>query len=336
VPEISTSSTTELLTQIWQRVLRLSTIRVEDNFFELGGDSILALQLFAEIAEVCGQQLPPVLIYHAPTIAAQAVLMEQPAARGFSPLVPLKVGSDQSPVFIAPGLGGGPAEFFHLVKHIRTPRGIYGLQPRGMDGLGKPAADIHDMAEFYLGAIQQLQSRGPYFLLGYSLGGLVALEMARRLSYEREEIGLLVMLDSYPHISFLPHAQRVKLQVQRLRWRITSSIRGRTSIRPRVLNPRQVTAFAPGMDIVKDCAFSALQTYRPRFYDGKIRFVRAETVSDFPPDPAVIWGPLSGKFTVESVPGDHLEMLTLHYPELGSVLTRYLEEASQPKDSGKK
>lgn len=80
MPDITAPSTVEVLTQIWQRVLRLPTIGVEHNFFDLGGDSALAVQLFAEMAETLGRQLPPVLIYHVPTIASQAALMGEPAA----------------------------------------------------------------------------------------------------------------------------------------------------------------------------------------------------------------------------------------------------------------
>lgn len=68
----ATSSTTEVLTSIWQRLLQLPSVRVNDNFFELGGDSSLALQLFNEIAQLCDRELPPVMIYEAPTIAALA------------------------------------------------------------------------------------------------------------------------------------------------------------------------------------------------------------------------------------------------------------------------
>lgn len=252
--------------------------------------------------------------------------MEQTAAVPLSPIVPLKTGVDSS-VFIAPGLGGGPAEFFQLVKHIRTARAIYGLQPRGLDGFEEPARQIYEMAESYLQAIQQVQPSGPYVLFGYSLGGLVAFEMAQRLSSEGRAIELLVMLDSYPHIRYLPPAQRVRLRAQRLKRRVTSKISGHSpNGRARTLNPLQASAFAPGMDGVKECAFSALEGYQPRFYAGKIRFVRAETVSDFPADPAEVWGPLVSRLEVETVPGDHLGMLTMHHSNLGSVLTRYLQE----------
>src|SRR5438270_5254913 len=107
-----TSETVDLLTQIWQEVLQLESVGPDDNFFDLGGDSALAIQLFTRIAAESGQQLPPVMIYHVPTIASQAELLEQPSNPELSPLVLLKSGSLDPAVFIAPGLGGGPAEFF--------------------------------------------------------------------------------------------------------------------------------------------------------------------------------------------------------------------------------
>src|SRR5271169_1736415 len=93
-----TSTTVEVLTSIWQRVLQRQPISVEDNFFDLGGDSLSALELFNEIARVCGRELPPVMIYQAPTVAALAAVLEQPTTAPFPPLVLLKSGSEKPPV----------------------------------------------------------------------------------------------------------------------------------------------------------------------------------------------------------------------------------------------
>src|ERR1700730_12858887 len=68
VKSASTTATVEILIPIWKRVLQLESVALGDNFFELGGDSSLALQLFDEIALACGRDLPPVMIYQAPTI----------------------------------------------------------------------------------------------------------------------------------------------------------------------------------------------------------------------------------------------------------------------------
>ena len=331
MPDTKTSSTIDTLSQIWQRVLQLPAVDPDDNFFDLGGDSVLAVQMFADIAEACGRQLPPVMIYHVPTIAALAAVIEHPTQLAVSPLVLLKDGERDQPVFILPGLGGGPAEFFHLVKHMNFSRAIYGLQPKGMDGSEEPAERIEEMAEFYLRAIQRVQERGPYTLIGYSLGGLVALEMAQRLIARGDKVDQLILVDAYPHIQYLPSGERWRLAARRTNNRIVEKIQtlfGRSTHRPGRggLDAEQAAAFAPAFENVRRCAFLALERYQPRAYRGTIKFVRAEVVSEFPKDPERVWAGTAGKFQVETVPGDHLGMLTQHHRELGAVLTRYVEE----------
>ena len=324
-----TASTIDLLTPIWQRLLQQANIGPNDNFFDLGGDSALAVQLFHSIAEACGRQLPPVMIYHVPTIAAQAALLEQRETPELSPLVLLKSGSQGTPVFIAPGLGGGPAEFFQLVKYFALPNAVYGLQPKGIEGFDEPLRTIEEMADFYLQGILRAQPHGPYIVAGYSLGGLVALEMARSLSARGEKVALLVLLDSYPDIKFLSAGQRLQLLIQRAMGRITRFAKpARSAVRLGGLaSADEISTFAPAFDRVRDRAYRALRNYKPNSYGGKVRFVRAEDVTDFPEDPAAVWSDYLADLRVETVPGDHLGMLTKHFEKLASVLSTYVSEA---------
>jgi acetoacetyl-CoA synthetase len=328
VPNTSAASTIEVLTQIWERLLQQSSIAPNDNFFDLGGDSALAVQLFSAIADACGQQLPPVMIYHVPTIAAQAALLERRSSSELSPLIPLKSGTG-TPVFIGSGLGGGPAEFFQLVKYMHSPNPIYGLQPKGIEGFEEPSERIEEMAEFYLRAIRHLQPQGPYILAGYSLGGLVALEIARNLRAQGQEIALLIMLDCYPDIRVLSPVQRVRLWLQRTKARVTRLGKPtRTYLRLGGLPSLDaISTFAPAYERVRDSAFRALRRYAPSFYPGKVKFVRAAEFSKFPPNPATVWSRFIGQFEVETVPGDHLGMLTTHYEQVAPVLDRYLAQA---------
>jgi pimeloyl-ACP methyl ester carboxylesterase len=318
------SSMIEVLTPIWQRVLQQSPIRAEDNFFDLGGDSSLALRLFSEIVQVCGRELPPVTIYQAPTIAALAALLEQPTAPRFPTLVLLKAGTKTPPVFLAHGLGGSVMDFFQPVKHIQSGHPIYGIQAKGTDGVDEPLDRIEDMAQFYLDAIKQLQPEGPYILIGYSLGGLVMLELAQRLSANGEKVALLAMLDAYPHVRFLSLGQRLLLLARQARrgLHIFGDLTGSASYQP----PAGVS-FSPAMQRVRDGGYLALTRYRPRFYRGKINFVRAEISFPFPDDPVAIWANLADEFEVETVPGDHLGIITTHFESLASALSRYLKGA---------
>ena len=326
----STSLTVEVLTEIWKRLLQIELIGPNDDFFELGGDSALAVQLFAEIADLCGRQLPAVMIYHVPTIASQLALLELRSTPELSPLVMLKSGVPDASLFIASGLGGGPAEFFQLAKYMQTPYGIFGLQPRGIEGFDAPCERIEDMADFYLQAILRLQPQGQYFLAGYSLGGLVALEMARMLTAKGHNVRLLTLIDSYPDINFLPASHRLRLSIQRTGQRALNFIRPQsTRIRLGGLASQdEILTFAPAFERVRGAAYKALRQYKPSFYPGAVKFVRAAEVTQFPANPKVIWSPLVGRFEVETVPGDHLSMLTTQYEALASVLNRYLDRAA--------
>jgi acetoacetyl-CoA synthetase len=337
-----TSTMVETLIPIWQRVLQLSSIGVDDNFFEIGGDSTLALALFNEIAEACGRELPPVMIYHAPTIAGLASVLEQSEAPRVPPLVQLKAGSAAPPLFITHGLGGSVMDFFQVVKHIQTPRAIYGMQQKGIDGAEEPSDRIEDMARHSLEAVKELQPHGPYLLVGYSLGGLVTLEMARQLIAAGEKVALLAMLDSYPEIRYLSFAQRVRLLARLATRRASTAMKlpmgdavslllrptRRRSLTPRVsYQPPADVSLSPAMQRVRQSAYIALTRYQPQFYPGRIRFVRAAIPTDFPANPSAVWAHLADRFEVETVPGDHLGIMTTHYEQLASAISRYAEEA---------
>jgi acetoacetyl-CoA synthetase len=332
----------EMLVPIWQRLLQLPSVGVDENFFDLGGDSSLALALFNEIAQACGRELPPVMIYDAPTIAALAALLEHPATPRVPPLVQLKAGSVETPLFITHGLGGSVMDFYQVVKHLQTPRAIYGMQSRGIDGAEEPFDRIEDMARYSLDAVRQVQPHGPYLLAGYSLGGLVTLEMARQLIADGEKIGLLAMLDSYPEIRYLSLAQRARLVTRLATRRAATAMKlpmgegislilrpsRRRSLTPKVsYQPPVDVPLTPPMQRVRQSAYLALTRYRPQFYPGRIRFVRAAIPTDFPADPAAVWSGLAAALEVETVPGDHLGIMTTHYQELAGAISRYLVEA---------
>jgi thioesterase domain-containing protein/acyl carrier protein len=317
-------STTEALTYIWQRVLQLPSVDLNDDFFDLGGDSSLALQLFNEIAQTLGRELPPVTIYQARTIAALAALLEQPSAPRFPALVLLREGSETPSIFLAHGLGGSAMDFFQPVRHLQSDHPVYGLQARGSDGLDEPLDRIEDMADFWLEAIREAQPHGPYILIGFSLGGLIALEMAQRLRGRGEQIALLSMLDAYPYMHFLSIRQRIQLFARQLKRGLHSLGDFKTSA---AYKPPSGVALTPAMQRTRDAGFAALKNYRPRRYEGSVKFVRAAIPSAFPSNAAAVWKPFIAKLEVETVPCDHLGMIATHYETLASVLSRYLADA---------
>jgi acetoacetyl-CoA synthetase len=326
------SRTIETLIPIWERVLAQSPIEAGDDFFTLGGDASSADRLFSEVARVHGQELPPWVIYQTPTVRALAALIDATSPPLFPPLVQLKPGSDALPVFMAHGMGGSILEFFELVRKLDTHHPVYGMQTKGSDGLAEPFTRIEEMAEFFLDAIRQLQPLGPYLLIGYSLGGLVVWEMAQQLSRAGEDVPLLVLLDSYPHEFQLSLGQRMRLIAKRARrgdFTLTPSQK-RLSSAVEVAEgnlqnrPKTGRTFAQASEHVLKSSYLALQRYRPSFYKGKVKFVRAAIPTDFPKDPAAVWAGLAEKLEVETVPGDHHGMLRSYSEDLALVLCRYL------------
>ena len=314
------STIAETLTNLWQRVLQKKIIRYEDNFFELGGDAASATELFREIAQVCGQEWPPAMIYAAPTIQLQESLLLQSAQVRFPRAVLLKPGSGRLPVFVAHGMGGSVLEFFDLTRCISTPHPIYGIQARGTDGLEEPLNRIEDMARFHVEAIREVQPHGPYYLIGHSLGGLIMLEVARWLRASGENVALLSLVDAYPAMRYLKLGSRVRLIVQ-LATRRASTMMNQS------IRANSGKQLAPTMQRVLGASFVALKEYRPHFYQGEIKFVRAAITTVFPDDPAAVWSKLAKKVEVETSAGDHHGMLATEFASLAAVLSRYLSGA---------
>lgn len=339
------SRTIETVTQIWLRVLRKPSIAIDENFFDLGGNLRSADLLFAEINRESGREFPSATIYHAPTIALLASLLERPSLPRFSPLVPVKPGSSHPPIFVVHGLAG-TVPFFELAQHIQTANPVYGIQAKGVDGMEEPLERIEDMASLYLDSIRELQPSGPYCLVGYSFGGLVTLEVAHRLTSKGENVALLAMVDAYPDPRYLSPGQRALLVARRAkrylfetnnRWDraigyVARSLPHRLHIRrvntsgdPQPEAPR--LSFACTTLQVKEKAYVALAHYRPRFYPGKMKFIKSESDSYYPADPVGVWANLTASFDFERVPGGHLDLVTTDFAGLAAVLTRYAKEA---------
>jgi len=311
----ASSADIDRLIALWERVLRHAPIRHDDNFFDLGGDSLQAIALFLEIEQETGRALPITSIYDAPTPAALASLLADAGPVPFSPLVLLKAGAATAPLFIAHGLGGNVMELAPLAKRLDTPRPVYAIQPKGLDGAEAPYDRVADMADYYFGAVRALQPHGPYFLSGYSFGGLIAMELARRLKEAGEGIALLAFLDTYAHPHSFP-----------LEWRIYVKIRAMMGYtRDLTTAPAEIAA-APALLRVYNATSDALLAYRPRRYSGKILFLKARR-SLFPLNPRDIWRRLSQEYEMRIVPGNHDSMMREDVDSLAAELSRCLAQA---------
>jgi pristinamycin I synthase-3/4 len=190
----------ELLCQMFGEVLGVRRVGIEDNFFALGGHSLLATRLVSQIRAAFGVELRIRTLFEAPTVAQLAPrLNAQSSPEGaFEQLLPLRFQGSLPPLFCAHPAGGLSWNYAGLMREIEAQRPIYGLQAPGVAHDVPYAASIEEMADDYVNAIRQIQPRGPYHLLGWSFGGVVAYAMACRLQQMGERVALLGIMDSYP------------------------------------------------------------------------------------------------------------------------------------------
>ncbi len=193
-PRTPTEST---LAKIWAEVLNLEHVGINDNFFDLGGNSLLAVRLLEQIHKQFERELPLSALFLRPTIESLAISL-YPGTNSLpsSPLVAIQPAGSNPPFFCVHPIFGAIFPYYELAEHLGKNQPFYGLQPIGIDGQNSPLTRISDMAAHYILALRTVQPKGPYFLGGWSFGGLVAFEMAQQLQSSGDEVALLAVLDA--------------------------------------------------------------------------------------------------------------------------------------------
>ncbi|GKQ38415.1 hypothetical protein ALMP_49470 [Streptomyces sp. A012304] len=190
----------ELLCRLWAELLKLDRVGIDDNFFELGGDSIVSLQLTSRIRAVFGVELSNRAVFQAPTVAS---LMELMGAGGgaddsFEVVLTLREGRDAAPLFCLHPVGGVSWMYSGLLRYVDGAHPVYGIQARGLARDEPLPRSVPEMADDYVARIREVQPSGPYHLLGWSMGAILAHEVAVRLQEQGQEVALLANLDQVP------------------------------------------------------------------------------------------------------------------------------------------
>ncbi|MFF3195077.1 non-ribosomal peptide synthase/polyketide synthase [Streptomyces misionensis] len=189
----------QLLCDLFAEVLGREQVRIDDNFFDLGGHSLLAARLASRVRETLGLELGLRMLFEAPTVAglSERLVMDDPED-ALDVVLPLRPTGTGTPLFcIHPG-GGISWSYSGLLNHIGPQHPVYAIQARG---LGRPEplpASFEEMAADYADQIRKIQPQGPYLLLGWSAGGLIAHALACELQSRGERTALLAVLDAYP------------------------------------------------------------------------------------------------------------------------------------------
>jgi len=197
------NGTERALARICGDLVGIETVYANDNFFELGGDSLLAMQFIAQIRRAFDVSLPVRTLFQLRTIADLAQRIDEErspswienATANSSPLIVLQKGQpDKAPFVTVHPVGGGVLCYRQLVSMLGQDRPFYSFQALGLEGEGPPEQHIEEMATRYLRELQSFM-RGPYFLGGWSMGGLISFEMACQLQCEGAKVELLAVID---------------------------------------------------------------------------------------------------------------------------------------------
>lgn len=183
------------LTGIWASLLDRPDIGVADDWFAMGGSSIAAVGLFGAISERFGVDLPLNTLLEHPTVEALARVLDGPRDAPKRCLIPIHAGGDRVPLVGIHGGRGGVLFYRNLWERLGPDQPMYVLEPVGLDGVTKPLRSVPAMARRYVRELREVQPRGPYRLVGFCFGGVVALEMAGLLEAAGEEVDMIAVID---------------------------------------------------------------------------------------------------------------------------------------------
>ncbi|ETX30429.1 type I polyketide synthase [Roseivivax isoporae] len=335
------------LAGFWQDLLGVSRAGVEDSFFDLGGHSLIAVRLFAMVRKAYRVEFPISVLFEAPTIRKCAALIAErtgavdasgapaPARtrpeRRFKHLVAMHdgEGGPRAPFFLVAGMFGNVLNLRHLAHLLGTDRPFYGLQARGLYGDEAPHATLPEAAADYVAEMKQVQPDGPYFVGGFSGGGITAFEIARQLEAMGDSVALVVLLDTpLPQRAPLLWQDRAMIQLHELRRKgvgypfVWAANRVRWEIARRRGTARTDAAAAFHNAEIEAAFLGAVAAYRVAPWGGRLvlfrppqqaqwRVAGGRTVDSqrayLLPDNG--WGAFVPGVEVHEVPGDHDSMV---------------------------
>ncbi|MFD5259227.1 amino acid adenylation domain-containing protein, partial [Streptomyces bobili] len=329
-------------------VLGVAEVGIDDSFFELGGHSLLATRLVSRIRSALDTEIGIRALFEAPTVAELAELLDHGSTLDpFGALLPMRSSGDNPPLFCAHPVFGLSWCYSGLIQHLPMNVPLFGLQARGMFDDEPLPASLEDMARDYAALIRSVQPSGPYRLLGWSYGGLVAHATAVRLQTEGEQVSLLAMLDAYPSDGVPSSGPESREELfaalaEGAGYDLASSTEpADLSVILRDYAERHMGSAVEGLDMVVDASRASQvmntihnnrslgRTSTPGTFEGDVLFFTASVDRHMTVVPAEAWAPyVTGEVREHIVASSHVQMMQpTPIGQIGRVLRDHLTES---------
>ena len=190
-----------VLTGLYAAVLNVEQVGATDSFFDIGGSSLQVMRLVDMISKELGVDVGVTTIFLHPAprqLAASidAIRSGLRRADGSGPLVELANGVGELPLFLIHAVGGTIFSYAQLASELAGVFKVYGMEAPGLGQDGATADSLAGLVSDYTQRIRAVQPAGPYRLAGWSMGGVIAFEVARRLEQAGQRVASLVLLDA--------------------------------------------------------------------------------------------------------------------------------------------
>jgi thioesterase domain-containing protein len=350
-----------VIRNIWHSVLGIENISIFDNFFDIGGHSLLILRVHTELQGKFGGTVRVTDLFRYPTIASLAEYLEtvtEIPSDATLPLAHLRSTGSKPPLYLAHPIGGDVQQYRELVPLLREDRPVIALQNLDQGNGGREYATLDEMAAHYVKAISTAQPDGPYFIGGWSMGGVLAFEMAAQLKTQGKEVPFLVMIDppicdsahqmddnmeatnsliAMTHLVMLTDGKEFSVtqaDLEGLEWQeqlkfMLRYLQEAGALRTNITESAFARAVTTYMTHLR-----ALRRYRPKLQDGPALFLKAaepdsQTDSSLEYKAERWWRQfIRGAFVVQRIPGNHVTIMRGNSLNIvAEIMQKHLDDA---------
>ncbi|WP_374229942.1 amino acid adenylation domain-containing protein, partial [Rhodococcus sp. F64268] len=316
-----------LVARVFAEILGVEQVGLDDDFFDLGGNSLVATRVVARLRDEIGVGVRVSWLLEAPMVATLAARLGREAggAGGVEPdtalavILPLRSGDPTQAVFCLHPMIGLAWTYAPLAARLDGPGAVYGVQTPVLTEPDFAGASLNDLARRYADEIVATVPDGPYRLLGWSLGGVLAHAVAVELRSRGLNVEKLALIDSIPRIDTDRFESEISENLRALGVEVDpGTLDGRLPQEAAEALVRAVPAELIELDIERvQRIFAAAMTspdlinrHEPGVFTGDVEFFSAVEEHPTEADAADLWVPfVTGVVRTRFVPGGHGEMM---------------------------